>query len=531
MGIRRVEGAALAAVFSVLTTAPLCGQVQWSTIVDGQSWTPGMQVDVETCDTVQLDDSFVNTSGGPLPVELVQDFNPSQIALLDAMASSGTVTQSPGQVSWSVTIPAGGSASLTIWVHAEPCSWPQSPLQREWLGTGERRDVVLVKWLADLQLSSSYDPLVFSGQQASFTLQYANAGGYENAVQVWCEFPPDATFTGASPPADFVDPPGLGAGWDVGDLANGDGGQIDITVGIAPELPIPTPLVIGCAVHDHTGAVAQQVFIEFETGARVLWERLVNGEPWFAGMVVEGETCDTIEVVEGLGNRSAAAAAVVLVQHFESAEIGYVDAVASSGVVTVFPGRIEWAVDVAAGLGETLVSHLHIDPCSWSESSIAASLSEGDQWRELGVYKAPPLLWLEPSFVPEVVPGEPAEFELAYGNDGGYENDLELWCDFPPEAVFGSSSPPPDFVDPSGLAAGWTLGDLAGGAASSVLVAVQIDASLPPGAELQIVCDLLDHTDVVADTAFIDFVTVDASVIFADGFEAGDTSSWSASVP
>lgn len=527
----RIAPVVVAVTIVMLAGPSAKAQVQWSTTVDGQVWTPDMQVDVETCDTVQVVDSFTNNTGGALAIELVQDFNPSQIALLDATASSGAVNQSPGQVAWSVTIPASGAASLTILIHAESCSWPQSPLQRQWLGTGEHRDIVLVKWLADLQLGSVHDPLAFSGQQAQFTLDYLNAGGYEDGVQLWCGFPPEATYASALPAPDFVEPGGLGAGWLLGDLANGNGGQIDVTVDVAPDLPIPTQLAVTCAVHDHTGAVAHQILIEFETGARVLWGRAVNGQPWFAGMVVEGETCDTIELVEELGNRSVAAAAVDLAQHFESVHLGYVDAVASGGVVTVLAGRIEWAVEVGAGQGETLTTYLHLDPCTWTESLVAAELSEGDQWSELGVLKASPLLWLEAAFDPEVVPGEPALFELWYGNDGGYENDVELWCDFPPEAPYGSSVPPADFVDPSGLAAGWGLGDLAGSSSGDIAVTVGIEPGLPPAVELRIVCDLLDHTDVVAASAFIDLVTVDVAAIFADGFEGGDTSAWSVTVP
>jgi hypothetical protein len=147
------------------------------------------------------------------------------------------------------------------------------------------------------------------------------------------------------------------------------------------------------------------------------------------------------------------------------------------------------------------------------------------------VLKVPPLLWLEPAYDPEVVPGEPAAIDLNCGNDGGYENDVELWCDFPPEAAYASSSPPADYVDPAGLAAGWTLGDLAGGGAGLVVVVVAIDGGLPFGVELRIGCDLLDHTDTTTVSAFIDLVTVDVTAIFADGFEDGDTSAWSATVP
>jgi hypothetical protein len=526
-----IRSVALIVAGVALTASSLSAQVQWSTTVNGQGWAPGMQVEVETCDTVQVVDSYLNSTGGPLPVELIQDFDSSEVAVVDSSASSGTVTQTSGQIEWSVTIPAGGSASLTIWFHAEPCNWPQSPLQRVWLGTGEHRDIVLVKHLADLQLGSVYEPLVFSGQQASFTLQYGNAGGYENAVAIWCAFPGEATYASASPPADFVDPGGLGAGWQAGDLANGSSGQIGVTVDIAPDLPIPTPLVIACTIHDHIDVVAQEALIELVTGARVVWERAVNGQPWVPGMIVEGETCDTVEVEEQLDNRSVGPAPVQLTQHFESSEIGYLDSVASNGVVEVAPGTIQWTVEVDAGQVETLVSHLHFDACTWTESMIVTLLSEGEEWRELLVVKVPPVLWIEPHYDPQVVSGQPAEFEIEYGNSGGYENDVEVWCEFPSEATYSSSVPPADFVDPSGLGAGWHVGDLAGDDVGAIVVTVEIDGGLDPETPIHIGCDLIDHTDVTVATASIDLVTVDAIAIFADGFESGDTSAWSATIP
>jgi hypothetical protein len=260
-----IRSVALIVAGVALTASSLSAQVQWSTTVNGQGWAPGMQVEVETCDTVQVVDSYLNSTGGPLPVELIQDFDSSEIAVVDSSASSGTVTQTSGQIEWSVTIPAGGSASLTIWFHAEPCNWPQSPLQRVWLGTGEHRDIVLVKHLADLQLGSVYEPLVFSGQQASFTLQYGNAGGYENAVAIWCAFPGEATYASASPPADFVDPSGLGAGWHVGDLAGDDVGAIVVTVEIDGGLDPETPIHIGCELIDHTDVTVATASIDLVT--------------------------------------------------------------------------------------------------------------------------------------------------------------------------------------------------------------------------------------------------------------------------
>lgn len=506
-------------------------QIQWVTTVDGESWTPGMQVEVETFDTIQVVDTFTNNSGGVLPVELTQDFNPSEVGYIDSFATSGIVTQTSGHVAWSVTIPAGGSATLTLWVSALPCSWQQSPLQRTWLGTGANRDVEVLKWLGDLELETSYDPMVFSGQQASFTLQFGNTGGYENSVQVWCEFPAEATFASASPPADITDPAGLNAGWLAGDLANGDIGQIVVTVEVVPDLPIPTPLALHCAILDHTGVVADEVTVELVTAARVLWERTVNGELWYPGMAVEGETGDTIEVVEQLDNRSSATAAVDLTQHFESAHMTLVDSYATAGVVTPSPGSVEWNVEVGLGASESLVTYLFFDPCTWTESNIAAFLSEGEQWAQLAVLKVPPILWLDPQFDPEVVSGQPASFEIEFGNAGGYENDVEVWCDFPAEATYLSSSPPADYVDPTGLGAGWQLGDLARDESGAILVTVEIVGSLPPDTPIQIECDLLDHTDTAVAFASIDLVTVDASAIFADGFETGDTSAWSVTVP
>jgi hypothetical protein len=60
---------------------------------------------------------------------------------------------------------------------------------------------------------------------------------------------------------------------------------------------------------------------------------------------------------------------------------------------------------------------------------------------------------------------------------------------------------------------------------------VEIAGGLEPETPIHIECDLIDHTDVTAASASVDFVTVDAHAIFADGFELGDTSAWSATHP
>lgn len=516
---------------AALPALPSLAQVQWTTSVNSQPWVQGMTVAVETCDTLQIVDTFTNNGGATVALDLHQAFVASEVSYLGHSATGGTVSQPAGQVLWAVSLAAGQSASLTVWYHADQCNWPTSTIQRLWVGPGQHRDVTLDKWLHDLWIGSGYDPLVFSGQPASFQITSGNGGGYENNVEVWCGFAPEAAFAGASPPADWVDPTGLNASWTIGDLANGDSASIDITLEVDAGLPPGTPVTSGCTVRDHTGAIAAETTINQVTGTTTLWSTRVDSQPWYPDFTSIHETGDTFELVEELYNRSGASTEAVLSQSFAPSQLSPVDVTVSHGIVTQYPGLNEWAVPIAVGQTVTMTAIYVVEQCTWTQSEIVSTLAESGEARATLILKTPADLWIASFYEPLVVPGHSAFIGLEFGNLGGYENNVTVWCSFPDEAPFGGSEPPPDFVDPGGASARWDVGDLASGAAGGIGLTVDIQEGLPPDTPIELACSIHDHVgDPVAETA-IHLLTIDALAIFDDGFESGDTSLWSHTVP
>ncbi len=514
-----------------LPVLPASAQVQWTTSVNGQPWVEGMEIDVEFADTIQIEDTFTNTGGGTVAVDLDQTFVTSEVNYISHTATSGTVSQPTGQVLWATTLSAGQSATLTVWYSVAQCNWPASTIQRLWVGPSQWRDVTLNKWLHDLQIDSTYEPLVFSGQQATFQLQAGNNGGYENNVQIWCAFSPDGPFGDSIPPADFVDSTGLSANWELGDLANGNSTSIQVTVDVEAGLPVGTHIPTVCSIQDHTGAPVADIPINQITAATTLWETTVNAQPWFPGYVSVNETGDIIEIVEDLFNRSTASSDSALSQSFQPSELSLVDVTVSDGVANQNPGLTEWNVQIGVGQTVTMTSVYSVEPCTWTESAIDTLLLESNESRGILVEKIPAGLWIESTYEPLVLPGQPALFNLAYGNAGGYENDVSLWCNFPDPAPFEGSQPSADFVDPSGATALWNLGDLASDDTGAIEVTVSIQEGLPPDTPIEISCTIHDHTDAVSGETVINLLTVDAFAIFEDGFESGDTSQWSDTVP
>jgi len=521
----------VAAVLIAVSAVPSVAQVQWTTLVNGQPWVEGMEIDVEMGDTVEIVDTFTNNTGATVGVDLDQSFVASEVLYITHTVTGGTVTQPAGQVLWAVTLGAGQSATLTVWFFAAQCNWPDSPIDRLWVAENLRRDVILDKWLHDLQIGSSYEPLVFAAQPATFQLQAGNDGGYENSVEIGCSFSPDAPFGSSSPQADSVGPSGLTAAWILGDFSNGSFTSINVTVEVAAGLPPGTPVPSSCSIYDHTGTAVATTSIDQITATTTQWETFVNTEPWFPGIITTHETGDTIEIVEELYNRSGAQTSALLQQGFEPSELSLLDVTVSDGTVSQDPGQNEWTVQIAVGHAVTMTSLFFVEPCTWTESAINTILAESSELRTTSVEKTPPALWIESTYDSLVVPGQPALIALGYGNGGGYENNATLWCALPPEAPFGGSVPPADFVDPTGVMARWNLGDLATDTSGMIDLTAEIEVGLPPGVPIEISCSIYDHVDGEAGTAVISLETVDAFAIFADDFETGNMGAWSSATP
>ncbi len=517
-------------IFAALPALPSSAQVEWVSSVNGQGWVQGMEIDAETGDALQVVDTFTNHSGGTVAVDLHQSFVTDEVSYIAHTVTSGTVTQPDSEVRWALILGAWQSATLTVYFAVDPCNWPESDIQRLWVNENQRRDVTVDKWLHDLQIDSSYEAEVFSGQPAAFQLQAGNAGGYENNAEIWCVFSPNAPFGDASPPATYVDPTGLTANWELGDLSNGSSTSITVTADVEEGLPVGTPVPTLCSIQDHTGVLVANTNIAHTTVSKTIWETAVDSQAWFPGLTTVHETGDTIEVIEALYNRSGESIDAYLTQGFGPSQLSLLDVSVSQGSVTQNPGNTSWQVQISVGQTVTMTGLYSVEPCTWIESVINTELAETNEVRTILIEKTPADLWIASTYDPPVTPGQTASIELHYGNDGGYENNVVLWCNLPDQAPFNESQPPPDFVDPDGHAVRWDLGDLANGDAGAIELTADIDEGLPPAVQIEILCQIFDHVDGLAGETVITLITIDATVIFEDGFESGDTSWWSETV-
>lgn len=257
-------------------------QQLWEKTVNGQPWVPGLSVTAETSDTIQVIDTIFlprDVAEGDERLQfpdiiLVEGWNPAELALVDVEWDSfTTVISDSGLLTWTVGLYQSPvpTATITKTFHVEPCTWTSTTVQEDLYGTGEvapaepidTRPFAVQKTPPVLTIDSTYNPEVAPGEQAFFTLDYGNSGGYENDVMIRNEFPPEAPFVSAVPAPDRTDPGGAWVEWDVGDLGNGDTGSMDVTVAIQAGLPHSTTIVITDTIYNHVDQAVDSTTITF----------------------------------------------------------------------------------------------------------------------------------------------------------------------------------------------------------------------------------------------------------------------------
>jgi hypothetical protein len=490
----------------------------WIKLVNGVPWDPAMVVTVQTSDTLVITD----TVASPLDRHLVENWNPAHLQLINWAYDCGTIIVEPGHLEWFV-IPGQPPCTLTKWFHVEPCTWTDTLLE-EILQVDnlppELRLVHIHKLPADLWIDAQGGGPALPGQPANFTLLFGNTGGFENNVTIRNNFPPEAPFVAATPPPDRQDPNGLWAEWDIAGLPQGAQGNIDITVMIQPTVPPSTTVEIWDGIFDHTDALVDWVIITFhveQPPLTVLWDKYVDGMPWTPGMEITRQTSDTIEVVEVIHIvppplKTAAQGPIFdQIETWDPTRLHLVDWAATGGVVVVEPNRVTWTGELIEPTTITLTKWFHVEPCTWTVTTLWEELwldqVELEQ-RPVVVHKLPPALWIDAVGGGNVFPGQPAGFSLLFGNNGGFENDVLIRNEFPPEAPFVSSVPPPTSVDPAGLWAEWGFAGLAQGQQGAIDVTVMIQPTVPPSTTVTIVDFISDHVRQEWDWVTITFHTV-----------------------
>ena len=350
-------------------------ETEWIKWINGVPWDPGLVVRTQTSHTIKIVDAI--TAPPFEPLELVEQWNPEHLALLDfTVQPQGTaVLTDDGTLIWQ--IPEGGEVfTLTKWYHVQTCTWERTVLQEELFLSQEpieERPVNISKEAPQLWIDSFFDVTVLPGDVATFTLAYGNTGGSENDVSIRNEFPPEAPFLWSEPPPDDSADDGSWAEWRTGDLGRDDGGEVTVAVGIVDTVVASDTIEIWDWIYDHVGEPRDSVVTRFhvEELPEVVWDKVVNGEPWQPELMVTAETSDTIRVVDVVDSPQP----FLLVELWDPALLTLVDAQVTAGQVFTAPGVLEWQGPAQPAGPVTLTKHFHVEGGPWGRTILEEVLN------------------------------------------------------------------------------------------------------------------------------------------------------------
>ncbi|MEJ2732933.1 MAG: GEVED domain-containing protein [Anaerolineae bacterium] len=473
----------------------------WAKWVNDEPWFPELLVNVETSQTITVTDVITTFAD----FHLYEDWDPAHLTLRDVTVTTGDVERGEDSLEWSGVAPPSGVVTLTKWFHVEPCTWNVTVLSETLevpIVPFPERPVIIEKEAPVLWIDvDDHDPEIVAGLPTTFTLLYGNDGGYENDVMIRNDFPPEAPFTSSEPEPNRQDPEGLWVEWDVGDLEKGHQDRISVTVAIDPLLEPTTILTVTDVIYDHTSEPVGSVEIPFQVTEphRAEWEKLVNGRTWVPGMAVTLQTSQTVTVTDVITTHPKARFILRETWNPEHLTLrdAYVDPPEASRLISA-PGSLDWHAWVDHAETITLTKIFHVEPSDWPDTVLLeelVGLQVPDSVRPVTINKMLPNLWIDvDDYDPEVAAGDLVSFTLLYGNDGGYENDVMIRNDFPPEAPFASSEPTPNRQDPEGLWVEWDVGDLEMEQEERISVTVAFDPLLQPTTTLTITDVIYDHT-------------------------------------
>jgi hypothetical protein len=480
-------------------------QPEWQKSVAGQPWDPQGVVVAQVGDALEVIDVITAVQ----PFTLTETWNPDHLTPLSVDVSPPVATVISTPFSIQVVAPAGPPEVIEIrkWFYVKPSTWVTTTLLEELVVEGgpafAARPVTIVKQPPQLWLDSAYELEADVGSVVSYTLHYGNNGGYENDVSLSSNFPITAPFVFAAPYPAHVSPDGLAVRWEVGDLAQGDTGTVDVYLFISDTVPASSTVPIWNGVFNHADQLAAETPVAFHARrlpSDVGWEKLVNGEPWYPGIAVTLQTSQTLlveEFVDPAGN----ATGFTLVEEWNPAELALlgweIQPVSYTAYVST-PAPGIWLLEAPPGVdfGALWVAkEFHVEPCTWPESLLWETLAvwEGPtRTRPVAVHKEQPLLWLGAAFDPTVYGGDRTEFVLTYGNHGGRESAFVVHTTLPPEATFVEAQPPPAASGP-----GWVAWEFPAGldqdAQGDIVVTVDIAPRLPVSETVEIWNRIANH--------------------------------------
>ena len=494
------------------------GPMEWSKTVGNTGWTQGLSVTTQTSDTFRVTDVVTADEA----YTLTEWWDGEKLLLTDLTVEPplGRVLTGAG----AVTVTGGGGAANEVITITKdflvlPCTWTETVVSETLVGSetsfDERRAFTVTKKPPVLGISSNNREQVRAGSVATFTLSYSNSGGYENGVVITNTFPISAPFIYANPYPDRVGPDRLSTRWDIGDVAQGAAGMIDVYVYISDTGVI----TIWDGIYNHVGEVISDVETVFTATAvpPTGWEKTIDGVDWYPGITVTKETSDTLRVVDVIpqGKRFLLAEVwnptrLILTEHSVYPLAGFTNLYTVS---TPFDGGLLfWGTTVAGPV--TLTKVFTVGECSWPQTVLLEALEIWDYTDN--DYELPVV---RPVFVEKEVPelridaapeestisgGEDVTFTLMYSNVGGYESAFSIVTTFPPEAPFASADPAPDVGATGDLSVTWHFPDgLGSGDSGTITVTASVTDDVPPGTTVPIISAILGHDLVPDDSATV----------------------------
>ncbi|MBN1179439.1 MAG: hypothetical protein JXD18_09520, partial [Anaerolineae bacterium] len=365
------------------------GWVKW---VNGVLWDEGLTIQTQTSHTITITDVIYVPDPAALgraegETVLEENWVSAELSLLDWEVTAGTITSNTaaGWMMWTLPVGEPGIYTITKLFHVEPCTWTETIIQEElWIPNVDRpwtRLVTITKQLPVLWIDNTRDPMVFAGQEATFTLTYGNRGGLESSGYVTNTFPPEAPFLSADPVPlpENIAPDGSWARWDFTDLAQDEERQITVTVAITDTAMAGDVITIYDYVYDHVNIEHDWTVITFTVQPpEPVWEKeiWIDGTPYGPAdspfPVPPGET---ITIVDRVWITNGALISFTLVEAW-SVELALVDVELSAGSPLSGAGWLDWyGHDLAPNAWHAITKTFQITSTEWTTGTVTETLT------------------------------------------------------------------------------------------------------------------------------------------------------------
>lgn len=493
------------------TRCTLPGEVppppSWEKTVDGNPWVADLEITKETWDVFEILDVITTSE----LFTLTEQWDESRLQLIALIVEPPLAEVITDTGTLMIRSNAASPDNITInkIYRVQPSTWTQTvfseTLESEGANLDERFFTVL-KQAPQLSISSDYRSDVYAGSVTTFTLTYANTGGLENDVVITNTFPISAPMVYASPLPDSQAANGTWARWDVGDLAAGEQGSIDVYVYIPESASVGEQITFWDGIYNHLGVLADEVESIYTVQSDALsgWTKTIEGVSWFPGISATKQTSETITVVDVVDFGSA----FILAEAWIPSELGLaewsIEPLSYASFVLEGPAGLTFSPPLPME-PITLTKVFTIETCSWPQTILWEQLSFGANLftgRPVLVNKELPILEIEslnPN--PEINGGETVSFKLTYSNTGGLESAFQVGSEFPTDVSFVSSNPVPTSGGAGDPNITWDFpAGLSKDQIGEIEITIQFADEIPPATVLEVMNTIYDHMGQPQDT-------------------------------